>query len=139
MRESVAAEDLPQFGVEFTLDQHARDEAQHLPLISGADRMTAPDLLFGALPAGPHAPLAARRGQPLPLPADVFKLSPHGSRANTATALLRTVRAQHHVVSTNGAMFGHPDREAIARTVREGPGGVRLEARGGRWRATAAA
>ncbi|WP_298826546.1 hypothetical protein [uncultured Piscinibacter sp.] len=32
VRESVAAEALQQFGVAFTLDQHARDEAQHPPL-----------------------------------------------------------------------------------------------------------
>lgn len=139
MRESVAAEELPQLSVAFTLDQHARDEAQHLPLISGPGRMTAPDLLFGALPAGPNAPLAARRGQPLPQPVDVFKFSRHGSRANISTALPRTVRARPYVVSTNGARFDHPDEEAIARTVHEAPGGVRLEARGGRWRATAAA
>ncbi|WP_298826544.1 hypothetical protein [uncultured Piscinibacter sp.] len=140
---------------------------------AGASLLLAADAHAPVLVAALEA-LAAHRGQPLPLPVDVFKLSHHGSRANITTALLRTVRAQHYVVSTNGAMFDHPDEEAIARTVCEGPGGhtiwfnhanehsarwaatplnawrcsvvepeapggVRLEARGGRWRATAAA
>jgi len=84
-------------------------------------------LLLGA---DAHAPvlgtalgaLAAHRRTALPLPVDVFKLSHHGSRANITTDLLRTVKARHYVVSTNGAIFDHPDEEAIARTVREGPG-----------------
>lgn len=51
---------------------------------------------------------------------DVFKLSHHGSRGNVTRSLLRTVNAAHYVVSTNGAIFGHPDDEAIARVLVDG-------------------
>ncbi|MEO7243436.1 MAG: MBL fold metallo-hydrolase [Variovorax sp.] len=64
--------------------------------------------------------LATHRGTALPWKVDVFKLSHHGSRANVTLDLLSTVQAQHYVVSTNGAIFGHPDDEAIARTVLHG-------------------
>jgi beta-lactamase superfamily II metal-dependent hydrolase len=64
--------------------------------------------------------LAAHRGATLPWKVDVFKLSHHGSRANVTVDLLNTVQAHHYVVSTNGAIFDHPDDEAIARTVLHG-------------------
>ena len=80
------------------------------------------------LAADAHAPvltaafkaLAAHRGTALPWKVDVFKLSHHGSRANITTSLLKTVQASHYVISTNGAIFGHPDDEAIARVVLHG-------------------
>lgn len=59
--------------------------------------------------------LAAARGQPLPWRLDAIKLSHHGSRANTTLELLEVVQADHYLVSTNGAIFRHPDDEAIAR------------------------
>ena len=63
------------------------------------------------------AALAANRQQQLPWQLDLIKLSHHGSRANTTSTLLETVQARHVLVSTNGAMFGHPDQEAIARVI----------------------
>ena len=63
------------------------------------------------------AALAVSRGQNLPWQLDLFKLSHHGSRGNTTSKLLDTVQARHVLVSTNGAIFGHPDPEAIARVV----------------------
>ncbi len=69
-------------------------------------------VLVGALTA-----LAAHRGVSLPWQFDVFKLSHHGSSANITVDLFRAVQAQHYIVSTNGAIFGHPDDEAIARAV----------------------
>jgi hypothetical protein len=61
-----------------------------------------------------------------PLKIDVFKLSHHGSRANTTLALLAAVRADHYVVSTNGAIFGHPNDEALARVIMRGGKGSTL-------------
>lgn len=57
-----------------------------------------PSVLQRALSA-----LAASRRQPLPWTLDLFKLSHHGSRANTTMHLLETVQAHQHLVSTNGA------------------------------------
>ena len=71
-----------------------------------------PDVLVPALKA-----LAAHRDAALPLQVDVFKLSHHGSRGNVTTDLLGAVQAQHYIVSTNGAIFRHPDDEAIARVI----------------------
>lgn len=85
-------------------------------LLLGADAY-AP-VLIDALTA-----LAAHRGRALPWEVDVFKISHHASSANVTTALLQVLRARHYVVSTNGAIFDHPDDEAIARVVREGPRG----------------
>ena len=69
------------------------------------------------------ASLATSRRQPLPWTLDLIKLSHHGSRANSTTKLLETVRATHILVSTNGAIFGHPDQEGIARVLASGTPG----------------
>lgn len=53
-----------------------------------------------------------------PLSVDVWKISHHGSRANTSSKLLETVACRHYLISTNGDSFGHPDPEAIARIVK---------------------
>jgi hypothetical protein len=74
-----------------------------------------PTVLVPALKA-----LAAHRGLPLPLQVDVFKLSHHGSGAKVTVELMQAVQAQHCIVSTNGAIFGHPDEEAIARVIVKG-------------------
>ena len=46
-----------------------------------------------------------------------FKLSHHGSRANVTQELMRAIQAGHYVFSTNGAQFGHPNDEAVARVI----------------------
>ena len=69
------------------------------------------------------ASLAASRRQSLPWTLGLIKLSHHGSRANTTAKLLETVQAPHVLVSTNGAIFGHPDEEAIARVITIGTPG----------------
>jgi beta-lactamase superfamily II metal-dependent hydrolase len=51
---------------------------------------------------------------------DAVKLSHHGSRANVTVDLLKAAPARHYIVSTNGAIFGHPDDEAVARVVVHG-------------------
>ncbi len=86
---------------------------------AGASVLLAADAYAPVLVEALEA-LAARRGVTLPWKVDVFKLSHHGSRANVTTDLIRTVQATHYVVSTNGAIFGHPNDEAIARVVKHG-------------------
>lgn len=49
------------------------------------------------------------------------KLSHHGSKANVSPGFLQRVRARHWLISTNGAKFGHPDPEALARIVTTQP------------------
>jgi hypothetical protein len=61
-----------------------------------------------------------------PLPVDVFKMSHHGSSANVTRELFSAVQAKHYVFSTSGAIFDHPDDEAVARTILFGGGGVCL-------------
>jgi hypothetical protein len=71
-----------------------------------------PTVLVPALQA-----LARHRNLPGALKLDAIKLSHHGSRANVTTSLLKLVQADHYIVSTNGAIFQHPDDEAISRVI----------------------
>jgi hypothetical protein len=61
--------------------------------------------------------LARHRNLPGALKLDAIKLSHHGSRANVTKTLLEVVQAEHYIVSTNGAIFHHPDDEAISRVI----------------------
>ena len=79
-------------------------------VLLGADAF--PTVLVPALNA-----LSTRRGLAGPMKVDVFKLSHHGSRANVTQELMRAVQAEHYVFSTNGAQFGHPNDEAVARVI----------------------
>ncbi len=58
--------------------------------------------------------LLARRGQER-LRLDAFKVSHHGSRANTSPELLDLIDCPRFLFSTNGARHHHPDPETIAR------------------------
>ncbi len=84
------------------------------------------------LAADAHAPvvvdaLARLPGHPVGrLPLDALKMSHHGSRGNTSVGLVQAVACPNWLVSTNGKQFRHPDREAIARVIREGGSGVEL-------------
>jgi beta-lactamase superfamily II metal-dependent hydrolase len=49
---------------------------------------------------------------------DAFKLPHHGSRANLSAELVDMVRARKVLVSSSGALFRHPDEEAIARILK---------------------
>ena len=51
---------------------------------------------------------------------DSIKLSHHGSAHGTTVALLDQVECPRYLVSSNGDIFGHPDREAIARVIVHG-------------------
>lgn len=44
-----------------------------------------------------------------PAEVDLVKISHHGSVHNTSPGLLKLIRAQHYVVSTDGSKHGHPD------------------------------
>jgi len=63
-------------------------------------------------------PLAQRAGGRLAL--DAFKLSHHGSAGNTSRTLLDLISCGTYLISTNGSIYSHPDRNALARVVRYG-------------------
>ena len=52
-----------------------------------------------------------------PFDFDAVKLAHHGSRRNTSLELCRMIRSKKWLVSTNGAVFGHPDPECLARVI----------------------
>jgi beta-lactamase superfamily II metal-dependent hydrolase len=85
----------------------------------GASVLLAADAFATVLSPALQA-LARHRKQPGGLSVDAIKLSHHGSKGNVTTELLKSVRADHYIVSTNGAIFKHPDDEAIARVVLNG-------------------
>ena len=51
---------------------------------------------------------------------EAFKLSHHGSRANTSKTLLDLVECNRYFFSSNGKRFRHPDRETVARVIKFG-------------------
>jgi beta-lactamase superfamily II metal-dependent hydrolase len=63
--------------------------------------------------------LAQERGRHK-LAIDAIKLPHHGSRHNLNTDLLSALTCRKYLFSTNGAIFGHPDRETVARIIVEG-------------------
>lgn len=50
-------------------------------------------------------------------PVDLCKVPHHGSRHNMSSELLDLLDCRHWLISTSGARFGHPGREAMARIV----------------------
>lgn len=73
-------------------------------------------ILFGA-DAHPNVLLEAVEqlspGQPLDI--HLLKVPHHGSAANVTKTLCTALRCRDALISTNGAMFNHPDRPALAR------------------------
>jgi hypothetical protein len=63
--------------------------------------------------------LCAERGVEQ-LPLDALKLSHHGSKGSTSADLLDRLACPRFLVSTNGKIFRHPAREAIARVILHG-------------------
>src|SRR5262249_25354379 len=59
-----------------------------------------------------------RPGQKLKL--EALKLSHHGSANATTIPLLELLDCPRYLVSSNGNIFSHPDREAIARVILHG-------------------
>jgi CHAT domain/Metallo-beta-lactamase superfamily len=72
--------------------------------------------------AGSIRRLLADRGAPsgARLRLDALKLSHHGSANALTKDLLDAIECNRYLVSTDGAKFYHPDREAIARVIRYG-------------------
>ncbi len=66
----------------------------------------------------------ARAGN-APVALAAFKVPHHGSRNNLDWSLLQRFDCPRYLVSTNGDLFQHPDRETLARLVRYG--GDRVE------------
>lgn len=75
-----------------------------------------PDLLADAL-----LPLAQAEGGRFRV--DLMKASHHGSIKNTSRELIGGLDCRHFAVSTNGAIHGHPDPQAIARFLHFGVSG----------------
>lgn len=48
-----------------------------------------------------------------PLEIDAVKVSHHGSKGNTTPELLELISCKRFLISTSGAVFDHPDQEAI--------------------------
>ena len=51
---------------------------------------------------------------------DAFKLPHHGSQNNLSAELLNLLDCQNYLFSSNGDHFYHPDRQAVARTIKYG-------------------
>jgi hypothetical protein len=64
--------------------------------------------------------LKERGGKDTKLKLDAIKLSHHGSANGTTTALLDVIDCRRYLVSSNGNIYYHPDREAIARVILHG-------------------
>jgi hypothetical protein len=65
---------------------------------------------------------ARNPGRGLPIRLDAFKLPHHGSLGNVSEELLTAVECSKYLVSTNGAIFGHPDRETAELVAKHAPG-----------------
>jgi beta-lactamase superfamily II metal-dependent hydrolase len=87
-------------------------EWQKKRVIFGAD--AHPDLLAQAI-----KPLAALEGGRYC--ADLYKVSHHGSRANTTRELVACLNCTRFAISTNGSHHGHPDPETIAKLIKYAP------------------
>jgi hypothetical protein len=77
--------------------------------------LLAADAYATVMEASLRRVLAARGQERLVVHA--VKLSHHGSVGNTSRALIDLLECRRFLVSTNGAKFGHPNPEAIARCV----------------------
>ena len=80
--------------------------------------------LFGA---DAHAPLLVASIRKLlkqrgatKLKLDAFKVSHHASQNNLNVELMQLLDCKNYLISTNGKIFNHPDREAIGRVIHYG-------------------
>lgn len=51
------------------------------------------------------------------LQVDIVKVSHHGSRYNTSPDLLAIIQCDKFIISTDGKLHGHPDKECLARII----------------------
>ncbi|SFO75620.1 Metal-dependent hydrolase, beta-lactamase superfamily II [Chitinophaga sp. YR627] len=54
-----------------------------------------------------------------PISVELVKLSHHGSKGNTNKELLSLIHSNHYIISTNGNIHGHPDKQLLARLIKE--------------------
>ena len=66
------------------------------------------------------ASLAALAGDAGTYKIDLVKVPHHGSRANLTREVVEKIDCDRFAISTNGAVFGHPDPEAISRILKFG-------------------
>lgn len=52
------------------------------------------------------------------LKCSIVKISHHGSKGNTSATLLSIISSEKYVISTDGSIFGHPDKKTIARILK---------------------
>jgi hypothetical protein len=81
----------------------------------GKSLLLAGDAHAGVLGAGLER-LALQRGVDR-IRVDAFKLPHHGSKHNLSSEVLQLIDCCRFLCSTNGAIFGHPDPEALSRIV----------------------
>jgi hypothetical protein len=62
--------------------------------------------------------LCKSRGKAV-LEVDAVKVAHHGSKANTSKALLEVVKSPRWIISTNGDIFGHPDKACMERLLKQ--------------------
>ncbi len=84
-------------------------------VLLGAD--AHPDVVVASLT------VLAGAGKAVPL--DLVKLPHHASRANVTRELVELLDCRRFAISTSGAVFGHPDPEAIARVLKFGQPGAK--------------
>jgi beta-lactamase superfamily II metal-dependent hydrolase len=53
---------------------------------------------------------------------DLLKLNHHGSHKNCSPALLQRLRPGKVLVSSDGSIYGHPEKEALAYAIKHSPG-----------------
>jgi beta-lactamase superfamily II metal-dependent hydrolase len=54
---------------------------------------------------------------------DAYKVAHHGSKNNVTRSLLERIRCSRYLFSSSGAIYHHPDREAVARVLKFGKRG----------------
>ena len=81
------------------------------------------DAYAGEIVKGVDRYLNGQTPRPDRLKVNLVKLPHHGSRKNTSVPMIEKLDCQRFLISSSGAIFKHPDREAIARVlVGRGPG-----------------
>ena len=125
---SRGAMDLTTLARSVTLEDHAPANGSSIAFLwehQGASILFGADL-HPAIGVPALKALAAHRRMAGPIKVDVFKVSHHGSKANVTNELMQCVQAKHYVISTNGAIFGHPNDEAMARLIVSSGGNPKL-------------
>lgn len=56
-----------------------------------------------------------------PLIAEFIKVSHHGSAGNTSPEIIKLIKTDNYILSTDGQQHGHPDKVLIARIISENP------------------